>query len=186
MVRIAITACLLIICGTTASACTPVGGIGYFVLAKLSGNAPINVNADCSFDRAGKALNKLGEGGASKANGKGLVSQVVRFGEGCAIHEYLIVTDCNSGQALLIKGPKYPYGGGSSVIDSAEVLLKPHGPLNLERERSLEAIAAKARSAGALATSDASTFIASLRKKDRFDPLCGCKLFYPDSEGAKK
>jgi hypothetical protein len=162
-----------------ASACSP--GMEPWLIKVVVGDRPIRANPDCSFTHAGRTAFDVGEGSATEDLGKGRVSQIISFGEhACSINEYALVTDCRSQKALLIRGADNPDGGGTGVIHSVDIVVKPDGPISLREGRSISELADRARKRGFTVVSDVEAFVLALRKKNRFDPFCGCKVYYPE------
>jgi len=184
MLRQATILFLAISIPSASLACSP-GSLPPWVEA-VAGNQRIKTYPDCSFDGAGRSISAVGHGEPSLDIGSGMISQVVSFGEHfCSVDEYVLVADCSTGKALLILGLPDPMEEEYGAIHSAGLLLKAAGPFPDKKGGSLGAVAAKARRLGTPVTEDAKGFVASLRRKDRFDPFCGCKLSYPDSAGSQ-
>ena len=179
------TVLLLAVFIPSASLACSLGSLPPWIEA-VAGNQRIKTQPDCSFDGAGHSIAAVGNGEPSLDNGNGIISQVLSFGKHhCSVDEYVLVADCSTGKALLILGLPDPMGDGYGTIHSAGLLLKAAGPFSVKKGNSLEALAAEARRLGTTVNADVEGFVTSLRRKDRFDPLCGCKLSYPDSAGAE-
>lgn len=168
-----------------AMACSP--GDVPAALQMIAGDRPIRVRPDCSFTRAGQSIADVGRGTAATDVGGGRVSQVVAFGEHtCSIDEYVLVADCGSREAVLIQGGENPDGEGTGIIHSADLVLKPRGPINIEKVTSIRRLSELAHQRGFAVVPGVDGFVSAMRKKNRFDPFCGCKLFYPDQAEASQ
>ena len=175
----------MIIFPGASSACSP-GNLPLWMTAVV-GNQRVKTNPDCSFRRAGKTMEDVGEGQPALDIGNGRVSQVVSFGEhSCMVDEFLIVQDCGTGDTVMLRGLIDPANdGGTGIQHSVRMLAERVAPLSFNEAVSLDAMSARAQQVGSSVSADVKDFLMPFRKKDRFDPNCGCKLFYPESTGAQ-
>jgi hypothetical protein len=146
-------------------------------------DARIAVGADCSFTEAGHTFHLDGSGPAPKDLGGGRIGQRWTWATNCGAREELVVVDCTTREAIGIEGRPYEQGtiGGTSV----DLLYAPKGPIRLTARSTVPALAAIASAAGLTAWTDVSARLRDLKPRNRPDPYCGCRLFYPDSDGAK-
>jgi hypothetical protein len=145
---------------------------------------PISVAPDCSFTEAGQGYYDAYSGAAAKDNGNGLVYQTFSRAGGCpGTTETLVVVDCNSREMIEIRGKEYPAadGFGYSVGD----ILAPKGAIRLNARTTIAKLEATSKRRGYDYGLDLLQRLGELRKRNRPDPYCGCRLFYPDSAGAK-
>lgn len=141
--------------------------------------------ADCSFVNAGKGQFGVGHGGPPVDLGGALVAQAVDFGaHACSVSESLIVTDCAAHELIILEGGQ-PSENALSHHNSVKALQPPQGPIALRKLGSIKAIEKVSQLNGVEFTQDFSSWLVSRKQLRKFDPYCGCKLYYPDSAGAK-
>ena len=73
---------------------------------------------------------------------------------------------------------------GGHIASSITEIQHPKGPIRLSK-MSVSEVAAVAKAYDYTFTVDVMGEIGKMRKKNRYDPFMGCKIFYPDSIGAK-
>ena len=147
---------------------------------------PISVAPDCSFTEAGEYPGQFI--GASQAQdiGNGLVGQVVTTSQECASMQALLVASCTDGTSMIIDAPvgNPPVSRGGPFDRDIKDLYAPRGKLRLYKDGSLAQLQAQARKYGYEHTTDVNGRMKDWKKKNRYNPFCGCALFYPESAGA--
>jgi len=143
----------------------------------------VKVAADCSFERAGENHYSDVLGDAAVDLGNGFVSQVYKNRHFCGTDSSIAVVDCNNERSVLIEGAPHPddpvdWGGGP--IHSVDWVIDENGPVQLTSVSSLDEVTAVAEQASLTVAKDASVFFENLKRRNRYDPLCGCELFYPE------
>jgi hypothetical protein len=156
---------------------------------------PIEVGADCSFKDRGTArfmpnqyISHGIEGSPARDRGNARIGQRVVDLGGCREVEHLLFVDCNSGEAILLEGVDDPTtdieiaGLTSGLI---KFIQPPYGPILIKSDTTVDGLVLAAKEYGLRYDTDVIAFFAAVRKRDRFDYTCGCKLYYPDSVGAE-
>lgn len=148
-----------------------------------------SVAKDCSFKNAGRGASAHADGDPVVDMGNGMVRQDVTIGsDACNSHETLVVIDCPSGQGVLVDGKATldgPVIAGAWHTD-VENILKPRGPIDLSSESTIDGLRKIAQDSGLDASTDLRAFYRKNSSMKRIDYRCGCKLYYPNSRGAKK
>jgi len=145
---------------------------------------PIKVGADCSYENAGASFNNPRSGSAAVKVGNGLIAYEATESNACGYNEHLVVVDCNSGKMIGIEGRGWENGtfGGTR----ASLLYAPKGGIRLNDKTTLDKLADVSKRRGYTYWTDVAARIGALKPRNRSNPYCGCKLFYPDSAGAQK
>lgn len=149
---------------------------------------PIKIFSDGSFDEAGDDFYGTLSGKAPVDIGEGKIGQRIIVGDFCSYGERLLVVDCISLQAIVIYGredPDDPGFDGGMPPDKLAMLYSPHGKIRLTKSVTIEELAAISNAEGYKYDADPPKTFASVKKKNRYNPFNGCKIFYPDSPGAK-
>ena len=153
-------------------------------------DAPVKVGADCSFAQAGETHYGYLSGNAPLDVGNGRIGQRWLHDNGpCASGESLVVADCNTMEIVRISGqldPKNPIvmsGGGE--MTSVDHLYPPMGKIRLTTSTTVGDLIVTAEREDYDYVTNVMGYLAKLKPRNRFDPFCGCKLFYPDSVGAQ-
>ena len=157
-------------------------------------NLPTKVGAQCSFENAGKGNGLGGDhqliwGQVVKKQGAELTTQIVSFSSfGCNTRQIVLITDCAKPGVIAVEGVARPadqrIAGGDFTY--AELAIGAKGKVRLSTSMSLVDMALKAQSAGLNVHQDANELFADLEPHDQFDLLCGCKLYHPESAGARE
>ena len=161
--------------------------------------AMIEVGADCSFkdvdysgfEPDGYVADVL-KGGPARDRGNGRIGQRL-FSTMCGEFERLLFVDCTTGQATIIDGsvdPALPEDDrGYGVPELIKYIQPPYGPIEIGPQSTVDGVTKIAKSAGLsvwavdrILGSEAGPYRSV---DDQYDYTCGCKLFYPDSVGAK-
>lgn len=153
--------------GAEASACS-------IVFLKPWQNERVLQKEDCSFVNGGDQ--DWIEGGASVDLGNGFVGQ--------NIERSVNVVDCNNRTGINISGPVVGMTSCGPSIDVDKIWPLPPG-LVPKVEGRLAELAIRASRRDLAVQYDLNERFKADRRKDRFSQLCGCKLYYPDSPGAK-
>lgn len=156
---------------------------------------PIKIKSDCSFEMTGYkvyrgedgtllAWDDAGGGDAVFDKGNGRISQRITAWEGCAADEKLLVVDCSTDEAVLIKGRRAPEDRENDFAYSTiENIQPPYGPIEVTGETQITSLARQARVNDIIVIPEVSQFFETATRK-QYDHSCGCKLFYPGSPGA--
>ena len=145
--------------------------------------APMEFRADCSFDEIG-GFHTM-SGGPAHDLGEGRVWQDL------GTPWEAIVSDCNTRQSIILSSPIRKEQDVCGPVDRyAGPLAGPGGYLTLREGKTLSELAAIAGTIGARVTLDASVLNRDpwgkkVPRKRFVNLFCGCKLYYPDSPGAK-
>ncbi|WJY21662.1 hypothetical protein QTA57_00130 [Fontisubflavum oceani] len=102
--------------------------------------------------------------------------------------EYLLFTDCNSGEAIMVLGTlpppellgQFPDPELAELIRAIEYLQPPHGPIALSRVSEVSDVLALASAEDFRVVTDFDEFMAIWPRRSRFDPLHGCSIYYPE------
>ncbi|MGL4236976.1 hypothetical protein [Tabrizicola sp.] len=138
---------------------------------------------DCSF-RNGGTDDKASAAGAIDIGGS-IVGQKYSYLDACSQREELLVVDCTRVEAILINGlevePAVPSGYASSIAP----LQKPKGPIGLTPKTTIAELARVSEANDFTYTLNVLGLAQKESRRNRYDPFCGCKLFYPDGAGAQ-
>ncbi len=152
---------------------------------------PISRGQYCSFAFAGEYDDYFGTP-VTKIK-SGLLVQTVHKVDACSPETNLMITDCQNAKAVLLLGNgPYPEEGQAHIAGFTPNLighhLAPEGPLELAEIDNIEDLRANASEIG-LRSYDKSEFDEFYEYRmgnDTLDAFCGCKIYYPDSPGAKQ
>ncbi len=150
---------------------------------------PVRINADCSFDSAEEDhySHLMGRAPLDLKNGR--VGQRWMHGAGsCAQGESLVVADCFELEIVRIFGQPDPVDpmvmGGGYVENSVDFLYPPAGKVRLTPTTEVGDLIVLAEAEGYEYRTNVVGFAKGLKPINRFDPFCGCTLFYPASPGS--
>jgi hypothetical protein len=180
MMRAAIISAALLVAPAAAFACEP-----YFEGSDR--DRRIQVGADCSFENAAERdASAYFTGRAAVDLGDGRVAQRLTEGYTCFAEERLMMVDCATSEVVTFDGrddleTEYAAGAGARLIS---LIQPPHGPVALAPGVDIPQAIGMAQSGGIAFSQTLLNDIASMRTRNRFDPFCGCALFYPDLPGA--
>lgn len=167
------------------TACTP----GPLDLFGLRLNGSVWYHADGAFGDAGSEDQLSGK--PVMDLGQGRVLQVVKLGAVCSSLEEVLLADCLASDVVVLQ-PKIVTGaeGGQPVALSgsydAASLVPPSGLLAQVQDKTIREMAAFAVRKGAYVDEDLLASNMTEKRRDRFDPFKGCKIFYPGSPGAEQ
>jgi hypothetical protein len=146
---------------------------------------PIAVLPDCAFSEAGQGYYDVFDGTAARDLGNGLVHQTYsQTGQCPGTSETLVVVDCNTREMVQILGKEYPAADGFG--HSVKGILAPKGAIRLNARTTIAKLAATAERRSYDHWRDVVGRLAYLKVRNRPDPYCGCRLFYPDSAGGSE
>jgi hypothetical protein len=158
---------------------------------------PIDQNADGSFsvsDLRGAYQNSNSDGyfgsyvSGNKPTdiGSGRVGQKITAGSGCGSAEYLLFMDCTNGEAIRVAGaPDENYNIAGAYLAAIRLIQPPYGPIALRATTTVVEVEAIARANDYEYTRDVMADVNNMIRPQRYDPFIGCKIFYPESPGAK-
>jgi hypothetical protein len=147
--------------------------------------------ADCSFSAAGP--HDFLSGFPTRDIGNGKVAFRLTDDRTCGPLEELVFVDCNSGQSIAVRGEMDPETVARlkrtgavllGVDERIKFIQPPFGDIALTGASTVESIREASDRSGYVARTDLREWIASFKRRDRFDLFCGCKLYYPESVGA--
>ena len=144
---------------------------------------PVKVSEKCGFKNAG-VYDDI-EAADAVDLGQGRILQDT--GDGTSV----LVIDCMASEAIEVIGKATKIGETSCGPDFVFGQVKsPKGPMTLLEGKHLTELAALARQRGLRADEELDYLFNDpwgkpLWRKERVDLLCGCKLYYPESAGAK-
>lgn len=149
----------------------------------------IRKSADCSFSEGQWGYHGPHTGGPAVRIGEGKFAQkLTSFYDGglCGIElERLLVVDCDKVQDVLFEGRERDPEAHSETGTEIRSIQPPKGPIALKASSSLEQLKTAAKRARIdFAENTVRGLAASTKRRNRFDPYCGCKLHYPQSQGA--
>lgn len=179
MIRTAIISVALLASSGAASACEP-----YF--EGPDRDRRIQVRADCSFENAAERdASAYFIGGAAVDLGEGRVAQRLTEGYTCFADQRLMMVDCATSDVVTFEGrpdleTEYVAGAGARLIS---LIQPPHGPVALSPGVDIPQAIAMAQSGNIAVSQVLLDDLAAMRPRNRFDPFCGCALFYPDLPG---
>lgn len=178
MIRVAL---ILSVIAAPALACEPAVGEGPQV------DHPIRVGAQCEYDMAASEDRDMYATGRPVVNiGGGRIGQRHEDGHGCSAGEKLMVVDCTSAEVITIEGTYLVNNGASPTVQSVTALQKGGGgPIGLGPKTTIDELARISDQHDFDYTLGSETYL-SVEKRNRVDPYCGCKLYYPGSAGAKR
>lgn len=132
-------------------------------------------------------LHDMAQGNPVQDRGNGRIAQKIVFSNyGCNASEALLVVDCNGPEAILIFGvlPPDKTSPAGTSLTSIVAIQPPLGPITIRATSTVDDLARTARRAGLEYLVSPGPLFAGKPKRDRYDILSGCRLFYPDLAGA--
>ena len=143
--------------------------------------------SDCSFNGGGN--NHYFSGDPAVDIGAGKITQKIVSNPTCPYQEHLLIADCGTGKIVVIDGILDPEitkelaSSGAYMLGGdykTEYLFAPYGPVRISQNTQVEKLASNLKADGISTTENLRELIASFKRKNRFDLMCGCKLFYPE------
>jgi hypothetical protein len=142
---------------------------------------------DCSFQYGGNRDEVAG--GPAVDLGHGRIAQDQYWISGVTTGqrelESTFLVDCSTGETAEVYGWLEAETNCGSEY-SMEGVVAPDGPLDLRHGPNLSALVERAESLEIWAQLDAIRISDDLRSRNSVDFFCGCRLFYPDSPGARQ
>ena len=165
-------------------ACTPIDPAHVVV------DIPITIYSDGSFkDASDDDSVTFLRSNPVRDIGGGRTGQVIETNGGsCGLFQALLLVDCTTGQAIMINGvrPATQPADGPELFESTRALQPPEGPLALTAATTVPEVAALAAAQGWRVQADVPDMIAAMSAQNRYNPLMGCKIYYPDLPGASQ
>lgn len=173
---------------SAANACIIIPFTGAKKLEIRKASKAVVTNADCSFENAG--LWDRHSAGPAVSLGNNRFYQI--RGQSPDVVSSVLVADCQEREVIGID--RYhnvrPEDSCSLAADPLP-LLSPEGPLTLKEGKDLSELSRIGESEGTIVVNQELKDLLEtpwgkpMPSKDRVDLLCGCRLHYPDSPGAK-
>ncbi|MEL6586631.1 MAG: hypothetical protein AAFY65_10445 [Pseudomonadota bacterium] len=168
-----------------ALACSPLPADTRSQAEILRSSTPVRVTAQCAFTHGGVRDDKYG--GIAEDLGGGRVSQILFDG-----NSTVLVADCTRREAAVLTAPPDPTEDPISTCGPSRYLplTGPNAILDLSAGGDLRALMARATAVGVregnpITILNTTPWGTQVPRKDRIDLLCGCKLHYPSSPGAR-
>jgi hypothetical protein len=137
---------------------------------------------DCSFQNARETDDLSGNPVVDIGGGR--VGQKLVENRICGTGEQLMFVDCARAEVIVLDGAYTDSTGGVSNSSIAPIQ-QPLGPIGLRPSTTVADLAAVAAAEDIGYTLNIFAELDREKPRNRFDPFCGCKLFYPDSAGAQ-
>ena len=145
-------------------------------------DAKLTTLPDCGFSDGG--ADDTSSGAPVVDIGGGRIGQKLSTDLYCGMTERLMFVDCERAEVIVLEGGYIDHSGG--VPNSSIALIqRPQGPIRLRSSTTVAELAVVADGADIAYTLNIFAELNRERPRNRFDPFCGCKLFYPDSAGAQ-
>lgn len=128
-------------------------------------------------------LHDMAHGNPVRDRGNGRIAQKITFSNyGCNVSEALLFVDCNGPEAILIFGvlPPDKISPAGMSRTSIAAIQPPQGPISIRATSTVTDLARTARRAGIEYLLSPSPLFAGTPRRDRYDILTGCRIFYPD------
>ncbi|WP_282119189.1 hypothetical protein [Ruegeria atlantica] len=174
------------------------------VTAVNEGWKKLEVETSCAFKNAGHGRHYSFSGEPVVDFGNGRVGQRLISGDLCHSRQNLYFPDCSLGESIIItgkrigplktdgeietenSGPKTLSAPNSTKV-SHELTLEPLGPVRISAQTTVTEVLDIATKNNYRATFLISEFFQAFAPTTHrhLDSACGCKLYYPDSPGAK-
>lgn len=132
-------------------------------------------------------LHDMAQGNPVRDRGDGRIAQKIVFSNySCNASEALLFVDCNGPEAILIFGvlPPDKISPAGTSLTSIAAIQPPLGPIAIRATSTVDDLARTARRAGIGYLVSPGPLFAGTPRRDRYDILSGCRLFYPDLAGA--
>ena len=172
----------LMLLSVPGQACEVTGNEFYYLKKKLTRKS-MTTNKDCSFENAGSVTSSA-SGNPVVNIGDGKVGQKIMWDAACGGYsEDLLFVDCGANAAILLSPDPNPY-----VVPKFQNISEmqfPNGPVRITKNTTVGQLAETAMRHEIDVFDDFSGWESGWKPRRRYDYLCGCKLYYPDSAGAK-
>ena len=141
----------------------------------------IEIRSDCSFVDNGPGGNI--EGFPVRDRGNMRIGQRIATAYFCGRYEELLFVDCSAKELVVLQGKPNPTDlGAYNIVDQIQ---KPKGPIEITGSSTVSGLINTAEGSGIGYYTDLVARLNRDKRKNRFDPYCGCKLFYPGSAGTQ-
>lgn len=130
-----------------------------------------------------ESLHDMARGYPVRDRGNGRVAQKIVFSNyGCIASEALLFVDCNGPEAILLFGvlPRDKVSPAGTSFTSVAAIQPPLGPISVRATSTVDDLARTARRAGIEYLVSPAPLFAGTPRRERYDILSGCTLFYPD------
>ena len=156
------------------------------------------MSSDCSFVNGGTFDNyEIVRGLPAEDIGNGRIFQILETVRTCGRQETLLFAECNTREAVLVNGAAkggkqstdgfvFPMPVAGAYEATVDAILAPNGHVRVGPQATVASVTSDAEREGVVIHRDLNVFLSNMRPRNRFDPLCGCKIYYPDSAGARK
>ena len=134
----------------------------------------VSVGADCSFSDAGQHWYEDFSGSPAINIGNGLIAQRVQANSACTTLAFARFLNCIEGDAL---GITVEYFG----LIGSEAPLPPGGKLEVPLNSTIDDLVEIAQDNEYTFWTGEAGLLMDLSDRNRPDPACGCRIFYPDS-----
>lgn len=167
-----------------------------WTVAKSELLAPLDLRPDGSFVALVKASREPDpdgtypaeniEGGPIQDLGNGRIGQKITSGDGCDVYEKLLFVDCNAMEGILMSGQSVELWVSGGTYQSIAEIQYPKGPIGFTKDTTVAKVEAIAKKHDIHVTRELYAHYSYMAEKKRYNPYQGCKIFYPDSPGAKR
>lgn len=151
-------------------------------------NMRVKYASDCSYVNGGVHDDYFGA--AAKDGGKGRVLQFTFRRDDYAKSDMLIsvsVADCTEQSFVVLDGVLTEAGSSCGPEYALKNDILPNGPIDLSAGQDMDGFEAHLEKHNAsYSRYNGSELEEAWMRRDRLNPYCGCKIFYPDSPGARR
>ena len=168
--------------GGAAFACEPPV---YDAAAFAKADKPLRLLTDGSFENASADLVVLGYPVRDRGNSR--IAQKLEYRGWCGPSEQLLVVDCSTADLVVLLGKPGPnsFNLGLGLSTTIDQIQKPIGPIEITSESTIPNLIKIAQQNDIEYYTDYVARQKQDKRKNRHDAYYGCRLFYPDSAGAK-
>lgn len=146
---------------------------------------PVEVASDGSFDHADADPYIQLFGGKIVDLGEQKVAQRISQSGSCdSLYERLLFADCRTSEVVFVDGLEEPPGasfGPYFLIESVQV---PIGAIDVRKVSSVAELVSIAHENNYTVSLNVERSVAQMKRRNRYDPFNGCKIYYPESHGA--
>jgi hypothetical protein len=179
---LSLTVIAVLLFSAPGMACEVTEGGPYYLIKKLT-RKPLTTGEHCSFENAGSVTDPI-SGGPVIEIGGGKIGQAISINTACHGYlEELLFVDCAEAVAVVLAPMSNPYA--ANAYRTISEMQFPTGPIHLTKSMTVAKLIKTAMAYDIGVEDDLSGWLSRVNPQRRFDYLCGCKLYYPDSAGAK-
>ncbi len=146
---------------------------------------PISVAPNGSFQHAEDSEHLKLSGGMIVDLGGKRVAQRITLTTACGgVFERLLFADCHQAEVVSILGAEnldQPYGWRDELVDLIQI---PIGAIDVREITSAAELVSIAYENDYKVSLSVEQQIANMKRRNRYDPFNGCKIYYPESRGA--